>query len=188
MTTTMMTRTPATEKQRAFIAKLYGEREVPVAGSIEEATIIARFEDLQEVGPDRRFVSTREASKVIDWMMSLPRKANPNQASEPGVYIMPDGTVVKVQMNKAKTNVYAMRWVVINGQRLVDATEERVHGEWEYAPGFIGQVRPEYRMTLEQAKDFILRYGQCARCSRKLKAAKSVEAGIGPVCIKYFTF
>ena len=74
------------------------------------------------------------------------------------------------------------------GQRLVDATEERVHGEWEYAPGLLRSIRPELRMNLEQAKEFILRYGQCARCGRRLKAAQSVERGIGPVCIQYFSF
>lgn len=43
-------------------------------------------------------------------------------------------------------------------------------------------------MTLDEAKAFILRYGQCVRCGRRLKAAESVERGIGPVCVRYFTF
>ena len=190
-----ITGNPATEKQRAFALKLEAERVVPVGGkSPEEAGLIARLEDLHEIGEDRRFVSTREASAVIDWLMNLPRTPvieadgfDP-QTNEIGVYIMPDGTVVKVQPNKDKTRIYAKRWVVIGGQRLVDATEERVHGEWEYAPGLLRSIRPELRMNLEQAKEFILRYGQCARCGRRLKAAQSVERGIGPVCIQYFSF
>ena len=35
----------------------------------------------------------------------------------------------------------------------------------------------------EQAKALSIRYGRCIVCGRKLKAAKSVEAGIGPVCM-----
>lgn len=182
---------PASDKQRAFITRLTAERDVPVAGrGSTEAFLVARHEDL--IGDPTRFVSSREASQVIDWLMSLPKTAAvleaTGQNNEIGVYIMPDGRIVKVQPNKAKTNRYALVWKEIRGERLVDATEARVHGEWEYAPGVIKEVKPEFKMTLDQAKDFILRYGQCVRCSRKLKAADSVERGIGPVCIQYFNF
>lgn len=110
----------------------------------------------------------------------------PLTIEDAGVYVMPDGTIVKVKANKAKTNTYAMLWVEIRGERL-NENDERVRGEYQYAPGLIAKVAAQGRkMTLEEAKAFILRYGQCARCSRKLKAAKSVENGIGPVCIQYF--
>lgn len=105
---------------------------------------------------------------------------------EQGVYILPDDTIVKVKANRQKTRTYAMRWVEISGQR---ALEEggRAHGEWHYEQGLIRQVAEQGRkMSLEEAKSFILRYGQCVRCGRHLKDAKSVEAGIGPVCVKYF--
>ena len=104
-----------------------------------------------------------------------------------GVYVMPNGDVVKVQANQEKTRTYAKRWVVISGERLTEA-DTRVHGEYQFEAGLVAQVAQVGRkMTLEEAKAFILRYGQCARCSRKLVAAKSVEQGIGPVCIKYFS-
>jgi hypothetical protein len=41
-------------------------------------------------------------------------------------------------------------------------------------------------MSLEKAKQLNIKYGRCIICGLKLKAAKSVEAGMGPVCIKYF--
>jgi hypothetical protein len=41
-------------------------------------------------------------------------------------------------------------------------------------------------MPKARAIEFTTRYGKCIVCGRHLKAAKSVEAGIGPVCIKYF--
>lgn len=193
-----------TEKQLSFIERLTREREIPVAGQTEdEANTIARWEDSIELASavrhygsldaaigESKFVSKHEASKVIDWLLSLPKKTVDRQVDQPevGVYVLPDGTIVKAQPNKAKTNVYTLRWVTIGGERLVDATEEHVHGEWDYEPGLKKLIRPEYKMTLEQAKDFILRYGQCARCGRRLKAAESVERGIGPVCQRYFSF
>ena len=108
------------------------------------------------------------------------------EVEDAGVYVLPDGTIVKVQANKEKTRVYAKKWIVISGERLTEA-DTREHGEYEYAPGLLPQVEREgVRMTLEQAKAFTLRFGICARCGRHLKAAESVERGIGPVCWKWF--
>lgn len=105
-----------------------------------------------------------------------------------GVYVMADGSIVKVKANRDKSRTYAMRWTVIGGERLTEA-DSRVHGEYTYEPGLVQQVAAEGRkMTLDEAKAFILRYGLCCRCGRRLKAADSVERGIGPVCVKYFTF
>jgi hypothetical protein len=104
-----------------------------------------------------------------------------------GVYVLPNGDIVKVQANKEKTRTYAKRWVVISGERLTEA-DTREHGEYQYEAGLVQQVATEGRkMRLEEAKAFIIRYGQCARCSRQLKAAESVERGIGPVCLRYFS-
>jgi hypothetical protein len=178
---------PASDKQRAFATRLVRERLVPVSGTSSEARLIARAEDLMET-PQTRFLGKREASALIDWLLTLPRRPAEDQPEQPeiGIYVLPDGTIVQAKQNKAKTNVYTKRWVVIGGERLVDATEEHVHGEWEYEPSLKRQLSTARVMTLDEAKDFILRYGQCVRCGRRLKAAQSVERGIGPVCIQYF--
>jgi bacterioferritin-associated ferredoxin len=85
----------------------------------------------------------------------LPVTERPRVALEDaGVYVLPDGTICKVQV---------------------------------YEPGLVEQVAREGRkMTLEEAKAFIVLYGRCARCGRALKAAESVERGIGPICYKWF--
>lgn len=130
------------------------------------------------------------ASQVIDYLLQLPIKEKPKPTKadlEPGVYVLPDGTIVKVQENKAKTSVYSLAWESFNGTRLT-LDGDVVKGSWTYNPLLLDSVKPEYRMTLEQAKKFTLVFGQCARCGRKLKAAESVEQGIGPVCIKSFEF
>lgn len=103
-----------------------------------------------------------------------------------GVYVMPDGAIVKVKANQAKTRTYAMRWTEMRVNRL-NGEDDTVHGEYVYEAGLVQQVAEQGRkMSLDEAKAFVLRYGQCARCNRHLKDAKSVEQGIGPVCIKYF--
>jgi hypothetical protein len=42
-------------------------------------------------------------------------------------------------------------------------------------------------MNFEKAKALTIRYGRCICCGRRLKAAQSVERGIGPVCRRYFS-
>jgi hypothetical protein len=117
----------------------------------------------------------------------LPVTERPRVALEDaGVYVLPDGTICKVQANKEKTRTYAKRWTPINGERLME-TGAHKHGEYVYEPGLVEQVAREGRkMTLEEAKAFIVLYGRCARCGRALKAAESVERGIGPICYKWF--
>ena len=188
MATNLQTQFPATDKQVALIAKLAQEKawESVLSGN--------EFERVFDASTGSgKFIGKREASACIDALFACPRRPAPAGEAkaqlEEGVYVMPDGCVVKVQANKAKTNLYAKRWVEIRGERLLDHDgETRVQGEWEYAPGVIRSIKPEMRMTLDEAKAFILRYGQCARCARRLKAAESVERGIGPVCVKYFSF
>jgi hypothetical protein len=136
----------------------------------------------------------KEASQAIDNLLALadaPKPATEAKTEEAikdeiGVYVMADGSLWQVKPNKAKTRTYAKVWVDINGERLTLAGT-RVRGEWDYQPGMLATVLKEGRkMTLEEAKAFTLLYGQCARCGRRLKAAQSVEQGIGPVCIRYF--
>jgi hypothetical protein len=106
---------------------------------------------------------------------------------EIGVYVLPDGTVVKVQPNQDKTRTYAKRWVQ-NGNidRLTDG-HEIVHGDYVFEAGLVSTVAEIGRkMTADEAHAFCLRYGQCVRCARKLKDAKSVKAAMGPRCRKYF--
>jgi hypothetical protein len=121
-----------------------------------------------------------------------------------GVYLLPDGTICKVQANLDKTRTYAKRWIdKSTGPRITEAEIDRIlagesrdkvlkgkelpHGDYQFEAGLVQQVAAEGRkMTLEEAKRFIVVYGKCARCSTTLKAAKSVDRGIGPRCIKFF--
>lgn len=144
-----------------------------------------------------------EAGETVIWEKGSKARHPKCQAAAPrpepkripvedqGVYVLEDGAICKVQANKDKSRTYAKRWVEISAERALEsATAEgqtRAHGEWHYEQGLVRTVADQGRkMTLDEAKAFIVRYGQCVRCGRHLSAAKSVEQGIGPICIKFF--
>jgi hypothetical protein len=106
------------------------------------------------------------------------------QDIEPGVYVTADA-IVKVQENRAGTNVYALVWESFSGTRLT-LDGEVVQAHWVYQQGLIRNLVPEQRMTVEEAKKFATQWRQCARCGAKLEAAESVERGVGPICMKSF--
>lgn len=129
--------------------------------------------------------SLGELAQAISVTEALYTKAMPTDVPDPGVYELPNGAIYVVKPNRAKTNVYAKRLVEINAERATEAGT-RVEIEFEYEAGAIRKIRPEHRMDIERAKELTIRYGRCINCGRTLKAAESVERGIGPVCIKSF--
>lgn len=188
-----------TPPQINFVRNLSQQRDVPVAGrSVAEAGLIARYEDVLKViaaqganvpQEDLHYVSKREASAVIDWLLTLPCKRAQESRREapdkltPGVYEV-DGTVYVVKPTRDKQRTYAMRLV----QSAPRATEAgtRVDIDFEYDKGAIFKIRAEHRMPFERAKELTVLYSRCIVCGRHLDASRSVEQGIGPVCIKSF--
>lgn len=112
------------------------------------------------------------------------KKAKTVGVTEPGVYEK-DGEVFVVKPTRDKQRLYAKRLVEIGGHRLTEAGDV-VEIEFEYAKGVIYALSPEDKMPLDRAKALTIRYGRCIVCGLPLKDAKSVERGIGPVCIKSF--
>jgi hypothetical protein len=55
-------------------------------------------------------------------------------------------------------------------------------GRFVFAPGKIYELKPENRMTLDDAAAFGKLYGQCCVCGRTLTDEVSIANGIGPVC------
>lgn len=186
--TTTTTTALATDKQLAFADRLFKEREVPVAGATpEEGRLIELAFDMG-TGKD---VTRKEASQVIDYLLSLPKPAPapaapaaPAVALTEGIYITPPGDIIKVKNSKAG-KPYALVAVDITGKRLTLAGDV-VKYDFVYTPGIIKHITPDMRMTQEQAAHFGTRYSKCIWCGRKLKAAESVIKSIGPVCIKRF--
>lgn len=132
------------------------------------------------------------ASKLIDALLKAQPSGTPwwdtpsaERVTDPGMYRGADGSIYKVQRSKQdQTRLYAKRLVPINGNRMVDATEEIVRFEFQYDAGAIRSLTPAQRMSLDEAKAFGLRYGVCCVCGITLKDATSVANGIGPVCAR----
>lgn len=169
MTTTTVA---ATEKQVAFMQTLINERQM--------ATDMHKMYDAKLAAG----VARSDASAMIKALMAMPKIVAANAVTQPGIYEMPDGTVYVAKFNKDKTNMYAKQ-VVETGERITEAGTI-VTIDFEYAAGAIKKLTPAMKMDGEKAKALTIKYGRCLICGRKLKAAKSVEAGIGPVCAKYY--
>jgi hypothetical protein len=115
---------------------------------------------------------------------SEPRREAPEKLT-PGVYEV-DGQVYVVRPTKDKQRTYAMRLVEVSGSRLTEGEAGKIQIDFEYDKGAIFKIKPEHRMPFERAKELTILYSRCIVCGRHLKDNKSVEQGIGPVCIKSF--
>lgn len=66
--------------------------------------------------------------------------------------------------------------------RLYAKTLDTETGRWDYAPGVIGKLKPEDRLTLAQAILMGKQFHRCMCCGRELTNPESIEYGIGPIC------
>jgi hypothetical protein len=164
------------EKQVAFLKRLAGEKDWEDLASPSDASVIRHA-----LNDATTAIGRREASSVIDWLMSLRRKPTTWSSSqagplEAGMYLL-DGVVFKVQKAvHGSGNMYAKKLV------------QDGHGDahFEYSPGTVRKLSAEHKMTLEQAKEYGALYGTCCVCGATLTNEVSIEAGIGPVCGKRF--
>jgi hypothetical protein len=146
----------------------------------EEIIVIKRSGE-EEVRVLGNFISSDDPHVAL-YMPGLPFNV---RALEPGVYENEHGIFI-VKKNAAKTSLYAKKLIEINGVRKVESGDH-VQIEFEYDRNAIALIKPEHKMDFERAKELTIRYGRCINCGRKLKDAKSVERGIGPVCAKSFS-
>lgn len=81
---------------------------------------------------------------------------------------------------------YAQILTQINGERL-NELDQIVKFKYEYVRGMVYNLKPEHKLSLEQAQAFGIKYGICVVCTRKLEDAESVKRGIGPICEERIT-
>jgi len=129
-------------------------------------------------------LSAGQLKGVLNCMLADAKKRDVAKL-EPGIYTLGDD-IYKVQKVRQGDRLYAKRLVVIGGDRLIDATEVVENFDFEYAPGALKSLTGANRMSQDEAQAFGIRYGICCCCGKRLKDAKSVSLGIGPVCRKYF--
>lgn len=170
---------PPSPKMRNYLISLAGSQLFPNLGD----TAQERVAEVNRLITERK-LDKYQAMGLIDQLKVSPLDTN-GALVPPGVYRR-NGDVFVVQLNKDKSRLYAKKLVQIGGERLVDATEEVVKAEFEYAPGALPTLRPEDQLTLTEAREYLLRYTHCMICGRFLKAASSVIDSIGPVCRQMF--
>jgi len=185
---------PASIVGRILIAEL--DRRMDAAVADDGADSYTGEDDLTERAIEARNDEWASRETALDEAAGARfAPAAPAAQSEPariavedaGVYALPDGSVVRVKANRAKTRTYASRWVATpHLDRLMEGGAHE-HGSFVYEQGLVALVASQGRkLTLDEAKAWSVRIGQCIRCGRKLTDGKSVEAAMGPVCRKYF--
>ena len=192
----------ATIKMRSYALRLAAEREIPPCGPYRwEAEIRATIRKLEEdAAGQRRYVQFRDCSKVIDYLKTLPRKDQPAAETpdrpraamvKPGCFILA-GKIWVAHERRDKLGVWVEQLVEDVPDRIHDATGDVVNFELVYDRAtsirVVQDLTEEHRMTFAQARDYMIRYGQCfapagrSICGLRLKAADSVALAIGPVC------
>lgn len=148
----------ATDKQVGFYVRLCGERGIDISGT------------------DFAKISKREISGMIDDVLHLPKTPAAKIELEDGMYRLGD-VIYKVQH-------------AVHGSGRQYAKELVQYGDdswgFEFAKGIVYKLRPEHKMSLEDAKEFGALYGTCCVCGRTLTNEASIEAGIGPICASKF--
>jgi Family of unknown function (DUF6011) len=170
---------PASEKQISFIKSLLNQQDLT-------GTAYPNWDDAVLAN-----LTSRQATEAIDHLKTLPRKpyrpATPAPAAEvteDGIYQDPKTeTIYKVQIAKQGSgNLYAKQLVLETDPE----TGEVENAHFEYAGGAIRRIRPEWKMTLEQAAKFGQLYGICCKCGADLTDEGSIARGIGPICAQNF--
>lgn len=169
---------PPSPKQVTFLRALAGERQLEELGATSDERVDTVDERLQA-----RMLDRYDASRLIDRLKASPVDQEGVTVGI-GVYRR-DDTIYVVRKNRMNEGLHARRLVEIGGRRLTEANTV-VNIEFVYDRDALTQLEPEDRMTLEDAKPFVIRYGRCIACDTPLSDATSVERGIGPVCVKKF--
>lgn len=172
------------ERQEAFIRVLLDEREVP--------------DDKRAVIGDPHTLDKQAATKVIDYLTGLPKKImvkattaipgySPAPSASTGFHVNKPPAITSEGMYQNGTNIYRVQRSKGTGRLYAELLTPS--GSFVYAKGAIYDLKPEHRMTVEQAKAYGLKFGRCCVCGKTLTDPVSMAAGIGPVCVKgkYFT-
>lgn len=122
-------------------------------------------------------MTKQSASRMIETLLSMndkPRQvisAKSNAQVTEGMYKTSEGKIFKVYLNTEKSRLLA---------------KELIDGKFVYQGMATRFVKASERMSIEEAKAYGKRTGQCCVCSRTLTVKESIEAGIGPICASRF--
>ena len=192
----MFTPAPASPKQIRFITNLVHEREL---------TDEQRHDLRMRIN---REMTGGQARGIIESLLLLPKATSgrPAAVSEPaaeGMHKLGD-KIYKVQKSRSGLP-YAKELVVtrecpghldfsdpsafdapMTRHSDTECPEPKVSVEFVYARGMVYKLSEDTRMTLDEAKEWGVRFGTCCVCGLTLTKEDSIEKGIGPVCAKRF--
>jgi len=185
MTTTTYARRPATttdtrpasDRQISYLADLLAQR--------PNSTMTRVYRDW-EAGHIGERITMDAARYLITQLLNEPREvqtrpaapatpAIPATQAQLGYYVTADESVFVVVASKSYPDrVYAKKLVIV------------AHGKarWQYAPGMANHLSTSQPLDVEEAGRLSHKHGVCIICTIPLTAVKSVDRGIGPVCIK----
>jgi hypothetical protein len=188
----------ATSQAIGYALRLAAERDIPPAGPYRREVEVRQLLHRIQTG-DGGLVSGKQCSTVIDWLKTIDRRQAPAAVTatrgviprvRPGCFIMA-GRIWVVVERQDERGVYA-KLLTESPERIRDVDGERVPFDLTYDRDMslraLADLTEDHRMTFAQAKDYMIRYGQCfapagrSVCGLRLKAADSVALSIGPVC------
>lgn len=157
MNTVLAISNPASDAQLGLLRKLFVEK-----FDAEKAAECAAWLDTHKL-------SKATASHKITTLLALPTVNRPAELDE-GMYKVGDD-IFKVYFTQAGHI----------------ATKQLTEDGFEYTGRKpLAMIKPEHRMTLDQAKEYGKVTGTCCNCGRLLTNEDSIEAGIGPICAGKF--
>ena len=178
------------EKQYTLITNVIAELALMDALTASEAQdLIKRTDHLY----DTDGATVDQASIFIDKLLAAKRAARASKPKPPAAPAVPKSKMELTEdgmyRDPSTKRIYKVQKSVITGRlyakELVVNADGEVH--FDYSPGAVYSLKPEWKMTLAEAKEFGALYGSCCVCGRTLTNAVSIEAGIGPICARSFS-
>lgn len=177
---------PITEGQTRFMASLVAQKLAP--GSDLAVAILGKMDSLTKIEAKRHLDNLQ---KLPDYVApaaagKAPARHNAPEVEADGMYRHPEtGDIYKVQIaHHGSGKLYAKILVKLDEPEIKRGKE--AHYEFVMARGAIMTLKPEWRLTREDAAEFGHLYGCCIRCGAVLTDEASIERGIGPDCAKKF--
>lgn len=178
---------PITDGQARFMRNLIGQKLAPASelavALLAKVDLLTKTEakrhldDLQKL-PD--YVAPRAAAD------ERPARRNGPEVEADGMYRNPEtGEIFMVQVAiHGSGKLYAKKMVKLDEPVIKRGKE--VNYEFVMARGAVMTLKPEWRLSMEDAAEFGKLYGSCVRCGTALTDEDSKDRGIGPVCYTKF--
>ena len=166
---------PVTNPQAELVRRLTGPDEAErLIRACDSASISVAIDRLIAQSRERRAAqaSQPQAPPASQPQASQPQASQPQTAS-PGYYLDSQDRAYVVVMSQ-NNRPYAKQLMIRPGH----------NAKWEYDRGAVFRLAEFRPLTLAEAKRLGHLLGVCMICGRRLVDVKSVQEGIGPVCIK----